>query len=227
MNIMWAITLSYSADADRNTLDSWEDALAEHDATAARIPNEGSTLTLYVDAADPIDAVSVGGTLARPVTDRTPSGVEVLDEEAHVERALRPNLPELVSAPEVGEILGGITRQRVYQLQRTNGFPEPLYNLRTGPVWDATAIRAFAANWDRKPGRRPAPPAKTAKPATKQVHETTPGRAGVVRKRTAKQAGGMKPSAKKVGGDVRKTALKPAATGAPKSNARRGRRVEA
>ena len=69
------------------------------------------------------------------------------------ERADDPTLPELVSAPEVAEILGGITCQRVHQLQSALEFPAPLYRLRAGPVWDARAIHRFASVWVRKPGR--------------------------------------------------------------------------
>ena len=48
----------------------------------------------------------------------------------------------------------GITRQRVHQLWRDRkDFPEPVYELRTGPLWMRAGIKAFADRWERKPGR--------------------------------------------------------------------------
>ena len=48
---------------------------------------------------------------------------------------MRPTLPELVSAPEAGEILG-VSPQRVHELAAGHaGFPEPVYELRTGKLW--------------------------------------------------------------------------------------------
>lgn len=65
----------------------------------------------------------------------------------------RPTLPELVAAPEAGEILG-VSPQRVHELAGGRaGFPEPVYELRTGKLWLRAAIEAFAQRRDRKPGR--------------------------------------------------------------------------
>lgn len=64
-----------------------------------------------------------------------------------------PNYPDIVSAVEAADMLG-ITRQRVHQLWRDRkDFPEPLYELRTGPLWMRAGIKAFADRWERKPGR--------------------------------------------------------------------------
>lgn len=74
---------------------------------------------------------------------------DVLDAENAM-----PTLPELVSVPEAAEILG-VSPQRVRELAGTNpGFPEPMYELRTGKLWLRDAIEAFAGR-DRKPGRPP------------------------------------------------------------------------
>jgi hypothetical protein len=73
---------------------------------------------------------------------------DVLDAEN-----ARPTLPELVSAPEAGEILG-VSPQRVHELAAGKaGFPEPMYELRTGKLWLRSAIEAFSQRWERKPGR--------------------------------------------------------------------------
>jgi hypothetical protein len=64
----------------------------------------------------------------------------------------RPTLPDLVSVPEAAEILD-VSQQRVRQLAGSRGFPEPVYELRTGKLWLRDAIVAFGERWDRKPGR--------------------------------------------------------------------------
>lgn len=64
-----------------------------------------------------------------------------------------PNYPDLVSAPEVAEILG-VSRQRVHQLVSENrSFPEPFMRLGSGPLWLRSTIEAFERSWPRKPGR--------------------------------------------------------------------------
>jgi hypothetical protein len=73
---------------------------------------------------------------------------DVLDEEL-----ARPAYPDLVSGPEAAELLG-VSRQRLHQLARSHPhFPEPLYQLRVGPLWIRAGIEAFAQRWARKPGR--------------------------------------------------------------------------
>lgn len=152
--MIWVVTLRYDlTDIDLTTLGAWEDALAEIDASTGRIPDIAATLTVYVEAEGAVEAVGVAASIAGPVTRRSPMAVEAVDEQTHLDQADQPNLPRLVSAAEVADQLG-ISRQRVHQLQSTAGFPEPLYRLRTGPVWDARAIEAFATRWDRRPGRR-------------------------------------------------------------------------
>jgi hypothetical protein len=73
---------------------------------------------------------------------------DVLDAEN-----ARPTLPELVSAPEAAEILR-VSSQRLHELASGHvGFPEPMYELRTGKLWLRDAIEAFSKRWERKPGR--------------------------------------------------------------------------
>jgi hypothetical protein len=59
-----------------------------------------------------------------------------------------------MSAAEFAEALN-VSRQSVHQLRSTRGFPEPLADLRGGEVWDARAIRRFAAEWNRPTGLSP------------------------------------------------------------------------
>lgn len=69
---------------------------------------------------------------------------------------VRPSMPELLGATEVGELLE-VSRQRVHQLKTEHpDFPAPLVEVAMGPLWDERAITRFARDWNRRPGRRPA-----------------------------------------------------------------------
>lgn len=57
---------------------------------------------------------------------------------------------ELVGVAEVATMLG-LTRQRVNQLSRQEGFPEPLAVLSAGKVWK----RADIEKWAKRTGRMP------------------------------------------------------------------------
>jgi prophage regulatory protein len=51
----------------------------------------------------------------------------------------------LVGAYEIRELLGGISRQRVYQITTHADFPRPLANLAQGKVWSASEVSAWRA----------------------------------------------------------------------------------
>jgi hypothetical protein len=70
-----------------------------------------------------------------------------------------PNTPDLVGVAELAELCG-VTRQRASALARSDGFPEPLAELASGPVWDLRMVERFVRQWPRKTGR----PAKAAQP---------------------------------------------------------------
>jgi hypothetical protein len=57
----------------------------------------------------------------------------------------------LASTVELAELLG-VTRQRVDQLARAEGFPAPAAELAIGRVWDRTAV----IEWAKAVGRLPA-----------------------------------------------------------------------
>jgi hypothetical protein len=63
-----------------------------------------------------------------------------------------PNAPDLVGVAELAELCG-VTRQRASTLARSDGFPEPLAELASGPVWDLRMVQRFVRQWPRKPGR--------------------------------------------------------------------------
>jgi hypothetical protein len=59
----------------------------------------------------------------------------------------------LMGATEVADYLH-VSRQRVLELRQKHAdFPQPLEQLKAGPVWDKAEIEQFLENWDRTPGR--------------------------------------------------------------------------
>ena len=56
-----------------------------------------------------------------------------------------------MGAYEIRARLGGISRQRVYQLTSRADFPKPLAALSQGQVWDAADIEAWIKQ--KRPGQ--------------------------------------------------------------------------
>jgi hypothetical protein len=158
---MWVTTVTYNGVVSEKLLVEWDQQLEAHDGSASAVPGRGFMFTLWSDGGGVEKATANGYDIAEQIVndpDLHLAAVETMTDLEYERRADEPTLPELVSAPEVAGLLGGISRQRVHQLQHNAGFPEPLFRLRTGPIWDARAIRKFADNWSRQPGR----PAKSA-----------------------------------------------------------------
>jgi prophage regulatory protein len=66
---------------------------------------------------------------------------------------LRHVAQDLVGPAEIGKMLGGISRQRVYQLTSREDFPAPVAKLATGKIWAYDDVVDFA----RRSGRTIAP----------------------------------------------------------------------
>lgn len=49
----------------------------------------------------------------------------------------------LMGAAEIGERLGGISRQRVYQLTSRPDFPTPAHVLQMGKVWNTEDVEKW------------------------------------------------------------------------------------
>jgi len=115
--------------------------------------------TISVRAPDAARAVSQGARIIEKMAGNVglPAWPQVRAEAVRQDvlhqEVEQPTLPELVSAPEAAEILG-VSSQRLHELARAGReFPAPVYELKTGRLWLRYAIVAFAACWDRKPGR--------------------------------------------------------------------------
>jgi hypothetical protein len=157
----WTVTITVSDDdVTPETMIEWAELLQDFDASTAR-PRRGQvTLHLYLNAGDPLKATCVACDAVVERLARTPVAIETITEAEYSRRADEPTMPELMSAAEIADELG-VSRQRVHKLRSTAAFPLPLAELRGGAVWDAAAVRKFAENWNRKPGR----PSATTAPA--------------------------------------------------------------
>lgn len=150
--MIWVVTLTYDLTANEDLMDAWAERLDEVDGSVAAVPGTGITVTLWEQCTDPIKASLIASDTAYEIVHATPVAVEVVTEDEHLRRADAPTLPEMVSGPEVAEMLH-VSRQRVVQLRSNQSFPAPLLELRTGPIWSRVAIEKFASEWERKPGR--------------------------------------------------------------------------
>jgi hypothetical protein len=153
----WAVTFTFAAASDEDRLDKLACALGEHDASVAGAPPDRVTVAMHVAAVGPVEAIARAHAVVAAVVTMVLGvapvlAVEALTEAEHERRADAPTLPELVGASEVAGMLG-VSRQRVHQLREHPSFPAPLVEVAMGPLWDARAVLAFAAEWDRRPGR--------------------------------------------------------------------------
>jgi hypothetical protein len=149
----WVITLTYNLCPSMDEMDRWEDQLHEYDALVAQIRPGVVDVTVHAPAS--MDIWEAGRKLAdvvEHVVGAKPIAGEVFTEAELYRRAGEPTMPELMSAAEIADELG-VSRQRVHKLREMAAFPLPLAELRGGAVWDAVAVRKFAENWKRKPGR--------------------------------------------------------------------------
>jgi hypothetical protein len=151
----WVMTFSYEGlDPTMAEIDKWTAQLEAFDGSVARIPSRGVVdVTVYAPGDFlMVDAVAKMAIEVGHVVMAEPTGMEIVREVEWRRRAEAPTMPELMSAAEIANELG-VSRQRVHKLRHMATFPLPLAELRGGAVWDAVAVRKFAKNWIRKPGR--------------------------------------------------------------------------
>jgi predicted DNA-binding transcriptional regulator AlpA len=79
--------------------------------------------------------------------DLEPSPIRVVRERG------RPTPTQLLTASEVGDLLG-VSRQRVYQLIGEHmDFPRPWSQVRGRALYDRAAVEQWRSSWARRPGR--------------------------------------------------------------------------
>src|SRR5919106_865920 len=77
--------------------------------------------------------------------------VEILTEE-YLDRENDQEPETYLGVSEVADELG-VSRQRVSELRKAEGFPAPIADLAAGPVWKGSSLRRFIEGWERRPGR--------------------------------------------------------------------------
>lgn len=60
----------------------------------------------------------------------------------------------LVGMAEIRVLLGGVSRRRAYQLTKRPGFPDPIDDLFTGRIWQASEVK----EWIRRTRPHQCPP---------------------------------------------------------------------
>lgn len=148
----WVVTLTYGTEPSAGDMDQWEDALADLDALVARLPSRGVAITVHCEGRTLDEALKAARSRAGAAVPHHPVGITVTTEAEHLRWANTMAVPELMSATEIAAELG-VSRQRVHQLRTQDSFPPPVADLSSGAVWNAQAIRRFARQWERKPGR--------------------------------------------------------------------------
>lgn len=151
-----------SIDVPASVGDDQADILLEHLAVAGAALSVGEDtagVTMTVTASDALAAGKSGVRAWQRALERAgvesgpPTVLEVMTTDEHDRRLAESPIPELWSAGEVADELR-VSRQRVHQLVSDNPrFPPPILRPLSGPLWLADTIRAFAASWERRPGR--------------------------------------------------------------------------
>ena len=113
----------------------------------------GWSMSLRVDAADPLQAASRALDLLRPGEPVT--RLQVLTVADAERELVTPRLPDLVGVLDIQELGGLRTKQRALQVTQLADFPPPALVTRAGRLWVRTAVESFLSRWPRRTGRPP------------------------------------------------------------------------
>lgn len=160
---MWTAQLTYHAprlDLDRRLeiVDALQ-ANASYDDDTGRLvltfEVDGATARQAADSAARRGAAAVSSA-ARGIVPARPTRILVLPTDEFIAESEHPGALELSGVAEIAELLG-VSRQRVVQLIARDGFPAPIAELASGPVFTTPSIRAFKKRWEphRRGGRPP------------------------------------------------------------------------
>ena len=81
--------------------------------------------------------------------------IDAKTEDAHNAEMTGPQWPEVVGYAEIAD-MAGVSRQRAHQLAHMPGFPPAVITTAQGPLMRKTAVAAWLATRDTRPGRRKA-----------------------------------------------------------------------
>lgn len=117
---------------------------------------EQISLSLFIEEKSPLECLSVASKLIENDPKTSPAHiveVELRTEEQRDEELSSPQIPELVSYAEIGEICN-VSRQRGRSLAlEKEDFPRPLVETKQGPLYDKNAVIAWNSGRTRAPGR--------------------------------------------------------------------------
>ncbi len=151
----WTVTIE--AETTRkiteDALEELIDALAPYAASVGGRDKRLST-TMSVEAGSATTATALAErTLERAYSKPlTVVDVHVRTWAEHDRELARPAFPDLVGVAELAKMLG-VSKQRASEARKKAGFPAPVAELATGPVWIRANVVAFAEGWKRTPGR--------------------------------------------------------------------------
>jgi len=77
--------------------------------------------------------------------------ISARDVDLQAEDLARPP-DRYVGVSEIAQMLG-VSRQRASELRTRPGFPAPIADLASGPVWTRGSLDRFISTWERRPGR--------------------------------------------------------------------------
>ncbi|MGO9873440.1 MAG: helix-turn-helix transcriptional regulator [Acidimicrobiia bacterium] len=143
-------SVAYSPAGDRYSVTlSIESVSPEaHESTAHAAPTWAESAAATLEALLVLDKVrDVVGLPDWPIVN-----VHTRTFDEHDAELAQPAYPELVGVAEIAELIS-VTRQRVSEMRGRPGFPEPIAELRSGPVWTRASVDRFVEEWPRKPGR--------------------------------------------------------------------------
>ncbi len=124
-------------------------------AIAIAADGHEAQLTSVVENTTIVDALAIAADRTRAVVDALDGAGEVIDVEVRPEGGAGPppdasEATELVGTAEIAGLLG-ISQQRVRALEEVRGFPAPVDDLGSGPVWRISDLSAFARTWESGP----------------------------------------------------------------------------
>jgi hypothetical protein len=145
-------------DQSRESFDDLLEVLSDY--SPALTQHEGHLgARLWVQAPDVVAAAAIAVSVWTIAMDKVgiagsaPVQVAVTSVAELAEQLNRPNFPALVGVSEVAELLA-VSRARASELARSaTGFPRPVAQLASGPVWLQVSVLEFLSGWSRRPGR--------------------------------------------------------------------------
>lgn len=160
----WDVSVDFAPfpgeEFDSRVAEDLLDATEKYDGVVSVLPRR-ITIAVTLAASTYWEAVGSGVSVAQDALraagcrdDLPVERVEAKTAERAEKDLDEPTFPEMFGVSEVAEFLR-VSKQRVSELRESGRLPEPLSELRAGPVWPRPTIERFLEGWARRPGRPP------------------------------------------------------------------------